>query len=88
MSLAILFHCLGILIFAIILLIQKLISFKESCSPLVQYFSLLWQIQELGLCHHQACFQLNFFLSLVKSLKSYLVPSGQVLVEFKSPLKG
>ncbi|RVX23928.1 hypothetical protein CK203_000055 [Vitis vinifera] len=29
-----------------------------------------------------------FFLGLVKSLKSYLVPSGQVLVEFKSPLKG
>ncbi|RVW91431.1 putative ribonuclease H protein [Vitis vinifera] len=29
-----------------------------------------------------------FFLDLVKSLKSYLVPSSQVLVKFKSPLKG
>ncbi|RVW35444.1 Retrovirus-related Pol polyprotein from transposon RE1 [Vitis vinifera] len=29
-----------------------------------------------------------FFLGLVKSLKSYPVPSGQVFVEFKSPLKG
>ncbi|RVX06522.1 Protein SWEETIE [Vitis vinifera] len=28
-----------------------------------------------------------FFLGLVKSLKSYLVPFGQVLVEFKSPSK-
>ncbi|RVX09357.1 hypothetical protein CK203_015265 [Vitis vinifera] len=28
-----------------------------------------------------------FFLGLVKSLKSYLVPSGQVFVEFKSPFK-
>ncbi|RVW36395.1 putative mitochondrial protein [Vitis vinifera] len=29
-----------------------------------------------------------FFLGLVKCVKSYLVPSGQVLVEFKSPFKG
>ena len=58
MSLEIPFHCLEILIFVVILLIQKLISFRESCPPLVQCFSLiLWQIQELGLYHHQACFQ-------------------------------
>ena len=29
-----------------------------------------------------------FFLGLVEFLKSYLVPSGQVIVEIKSPFKG
>ena len=65
-------------------LLQRLMSFLSSMlfSPFLAD-SRAWSLSSSGLFSVK-----SFFFSLVKSLKSYLVPSDQVLVEFKSPFKG
>ncbi|RVW63563.1 putative ribonuclease H protein [Vitis vinifera] len=65
-------------------LLQSLMSSLSS----VFFFSFFGKFKSVVFVIIRPVFSEIFFLGLVKSLKSYLVPSGQVLVEFKSPLKG
>ncbi|RVW91070.1 hypothetical protein CK203_039948 [Vitis vinifera] len=65
-------------------LLQRLMS---SLSSMV-FLSFFGKFKSMVFVIVRLVFSEIFFLGLVKSLKSYLVPSDQVFVEFKSPFKG